>query len=117
MYYHIPAPNRVEGEDGAKQLGSAGADDPRQSQDLALVQRQVDALPARRGEVAQLEHRLTDLVRHAREQLIEAPADHQLDDAPGAEVGDAAAADTLAVAQHREAVGHLLHLFEKMADV
>ena len=49
--------------------------------------------------------------------LRQPPADHLLDDLVAVEVADGAAADRLAVAQDREAVGDGLDFFEEMADV
>ena len=67
--------------------------------------------------VFHFQDRLTDGVRHARELLGQAPADHPFDDVLAREGDYVPRADVLAVAQDGEAVGDLLHLFEKMADV
>ena len=71
------APDRVEAEERAQQLGAAGADQAGDAEHLAAAQRE------RRGRrlhgaanAVQFEHGLAGRVRGAREQLVEPAAGH-----------------------------------------
>src|SRR5205807_268093 len=90
----------------------------RKAEYLAAVQRERYCGQTAIGyHVVQFEYRFANVVRNVRKLLGEGAADHQFDDALRRELVDAAAAHAEAVAQHRETVGDLTNLFEKMGDV
>jgi hypothetical protein len=122
-----PAPaDRVGAEDGAGELGPAGADEAGEPDDLALGdgERYVEK-PRRRGvarvalggEAFHPKRRLARAMRTpALEQPIDLAPDHHADDVVDLDLGDRRRAHEPAVAKHRDAVGERLHLVQPVAD-
>ncbi len=112
----------IGAEDGARHLGAAGADQPGDAENLAPPDRQRDVGEHRGARVAARaaarqpldgeRHRAGGGIGAMAEQRVDLAADHHADDAVDIGVGDLAAADELAVAEHGVAVADLEHLLE-----
>ena len=116
----MPAGARLGAVDQARQFGAAGADQPGETEHLAGVQ--VEAARASHapavGQIRDLQHRLA--ARSPGRVLLlverrEVAPDHHAHDALGLDLVAAQRADIAAVAQHRDAVGQLVHLRHAMA--
>ena len=104
-------------EDDLGQLAAAGADEPREADDLAGLDVERDALVPVTLDVPDLDH---DAVRRgavAVEDLAQVAADHVADDLVLGQRRSLLDHDQLAVAQDGHAVGDAHDLVESMADV
>ena len=118
-----PLVGGVGAEEQAGQLGAAGAQEPGDADDLALVELQVRGLEgAAATEADGGEQRRTALGGGARGVAVElvehgeVAADHQLHELELGGRGDHALLDEPAVAQHRHAVGDGVDLVEEVGD-
>ena len=115
---HATASNRFEPEDRPRHLGAPRSHEPGDTEYFtatkleAHVPRQTHSC-----EPLDLEDNLSGRPRRPREELVDVPADHRLHDRGGARVGDSPFINGTPVAQHREAVRNLPHLFEEVRDI
>ena len=98
-------------------LGPAGADQTVKAQNLSAVQGEGDVLEFGRVTISRDgQHRRADLGGAFGIDLIDAAADHQLDQLAFGDVGNRALRHEGAVAEHRPAVGDAEDLVELVAD-
>ena len=108
----------VRAEDGSRDLGAPGADEPGEAEDLAAMQVEAHVLDgAAAAQVADVEHHVrVGLVDH-RSLFEDGAPDHHPDDLLDRRVLRLHSRDVLAVAHDRDPVGDPLELFEAMRDV
>ena len=83
----VPLVGRRDAEDGARDIGAAGADEAAEADDLALAHREADVgEDARQREVLDLERDVADRGALLVHVFLERPADHQADDVGVAEI-------------------------------
>ena len=107
-------------EDGLQKLGSAGADQAIQTEDLALADVKGDILQVRLvlgGKVLDRQDRLAGLVVDRREAVLERTADHCGDQLVHVGVLGALGHDEVAVTKHRDVVADLEDLVHLVRDV
>ena len=123
---NAPGIERIGAEDGARGFGPSRADKAGDAEDLAALDGERDILDDGRVRVAAVAapRQSFDRKRHwpglgrgaMREERVHLAPDHLADDAVDARLGDRAASDQAAVAQHGVAVADLHHLLEPMRD-
>src|SRR2546430_677473 len=110
--------DRVGAEDRPKHVGTPGAEQPRDAQDLAGAHGEVDRLvAAERLESPQDEPGFADGALAGRVQRLDRPADHRRDQAVVVELGHRRAGGVPAVAQYGHPVADLEHLLQVVADI
>src|SRR6202011_1072314 len=115
---NFTAIGRRDPVDRLRQLTPAGADQPGDAKDLAAMKREAHlAKGAAAREAAHFENSLADRMRLTREELLERPPDHELDEARLVEGLDTVGAQQGAIAEHRDAVGDGKDFVEPVADI
>ena len=113
-----PGCRRGDAEDRESELGPSRADQPRDAEDLAGPQGQVDVADRlAAAKAAQLE---SDLPRHRlglRKELVDGAAHHHRDQIGFADLADRLGGDMGAVAQHRHPVGQSEDLRQLVGDI
>ena len=110
---------RIQTEENAGEFRAAGPHETEQAKDLAAVQGEVDVLDDALGaEVARGKQDGRLRCRCAfRVKLLDSAADHQRDHAADVEFPAGAESRQLAVAKHRDVVGHAHDVAENMRNV
>ena len=113
-----PGSAGVDAEKRLRQLAAAGADEAGKADDLAGAHGEAD-IPGQRLATRSRASSTGAPIGAERlgKEVLDAAADHHLDEFGGVGVRHVARADIGAVAQHRDAVGDRENLVEPMADV
>ena len=114
----LAALQRVEAEDGARELGAARADETGEPEDLSPPHRQADGLlrPVGGPYADQFQDRVAGRFGRRPVERLQVAADHVADHRLGMDLVLAELGDPLAVAQHDDTVGRALHLGQPMRD-
>ena len=113
-----PPDGPVDAEQDPGEFGAPGADQARQSEDLAGVEVEVDVMGGIGGgaQAPDGDHDLATGLRRRHVVDLELPADHEPDHRVVVDVGALERAHQPAVAQHQDAVGGLNHLMQPVRD-
>src|SRR5207249_9400979 len=113
-----PAGDRPQADARAADLRLAGPDEPRQADDLARADRQGDiAHHAARRQTLHRQELALGTVVDPREERLDLPPGHQLDELLGRRVLHVERRDAVAVPEHGDAVADPMDLVHPMGDV
>ena len=109
---------RVRAEQRPRHFGSTRAYHPGQAENLALVERQAGrARQSFSGDICSGQHGRAARASGPREDFVERPTDHHLNQPGAADLADLLRADNLPVLQDGDIVGDLEDLVEPVRDV
>ena len=116
---HLAAGRPVDAEDGAGELGAAGADQARHAEDLAAragTGRRAWSAWAVRPQAGDLEHRAAGRALGRHVERFQVAADHHADHGVVPDLAPRQFAHDAAVAQHHDPVGAVLDLVQAVRD-
>jgi hypothetical protein len=114
---HLAGAHLIEPENGAKQLRAPRADEPRDAEHFAAMEREARA--TRQARACELSHRENGVSQRSRcaTHVVHGVAGHGPYERVVVHLGDAPARDDFAVPEHREVVGNAPYFFQKMRNV
>src|SRR6185436_12448462 len=111
---NAPGADGLQAEERPQEPRASRAHEAGDTEHLSAAQREPDFSAA---DPLDLDDRLSRMALRAREEVLHAAADHEGHDLLARRARGGAAARVPSIAQHDEAIGHLLHLFDEVRDV